>query len=80
MEQRWACRTKSISSFNLYNAATQSFFDLPRGALFQDKSRRLNAELQYNNSVGKLFDVIVGGQFQQDVAQSNNTYLLDKGG
>ncbi len=73
-------RTKSISSFNLYNAATQSFFDLPRGALFQDKSRRLNAELQYNNSVGKLFDVIVGGQFQQDVAQSNNTYLLDKGG
>jgi iron complex outermembrane receptor protein len=72
-------RAKSISSFNFFNAATQSFVDLPRGALFQDQSRRLNAEVQYNNSVGKLFDVIVGGQYQQDVAQSFNTYLLDKG-
>lgn len=73
-------RTKSISTFNFYNAGTQSFIDLPRGALFQDDSRRLNGELQYNNSVGKLFDLIVGAQYQQDVARSNNTYLLDKGG
>lgn len=73
-------RAKSISTFNFYNAGTQSFIDLPRGALFQDDSRRLNGELQYNNSVGKLFDLIVGAQYQQDVARSNNTYLLDKGG
>ncbi|MBL7781657.1 MAG: TonB-dependent receptor [Saprospiraceae bacterium] len=72
-------RAKSISTFNFYNAGTQSFIDLPRGALFQDDSRRLNGELQYNNSVGKLFDLIVGAQYQQDVARSNNTYLLDKG-
>ncbi|MBK9337182.1 MAG: TonB-dependent receptor [Lewinellaceae bacterium] len=53
---------------------------MARGALFQDKSRRLNAEVQYNNSVKKAFDYIIGAQYQQDVAQSNNTYLLDKGG
>ena len=53
---------------------------LNRGALFQDKSNRLNAELQYNNSLGKIFDYIVGAQFQRDVANSNNTYLIDKAG
>ncbi len=61
---------------------TQRFltFDLPRGALFQDKSDRLNAEVQYNNSLGNLFDYIVGVQYQRDIANSNNTYLLDKDG
>lgn len=53
---------------------------LNRGALFQDKSNRLNAELQYNNSLGKIFDYIVGAQFQRDVANSNNTYLIDIAG
>lgn len=67
-------REKSLS--------TQYFLglELPRGALFQDRSDRLNAEVQYNNSLGKLFDYIVGVQYQRDMANSNNTYLLDKNG
>jgi iron complex outermembrane receptor protein len=62
--------------------ATQYFLglELPRGALFQDKSDRLNAEVQYNNTLGNLFDYIVGVQYQRDIANSNNTYLLDKDG
>ncbi|MCC7504855.1 MAG: TonB-dependent receptor [Saprospiraceae bacterium] len=52
----------------------------PRGALFQDKSNRLNAEVQYNNSLGNIFDFIVGAQYQRDVANSNGTYLLDQNG
>ncbi len=62
--------------------ATQAAFGLefPRGALFQDKSNRLNGEVQYNNSLGKIADFIVGAQYQRDVAGSNNTYLLDKNG
>lgn len=76
-----AARAKSIGTFWVPNAAFPAGgFDLARGALFQDKSRRLNAEVQYNNSVKKAFDYIIGAQYQQDVAQSNNTYLLDKGG
>ncbi len=47
------------------------------GALFQDNSRRLNAEVQYNNSIGKL-DFIIGGQYQLDQANSLGTYLLDE--
>lgn len=62
--------------------ASQYFsgFDLPRGALFQDNSNRLNGEVQYNNSLGKIADFIVGVQYQRDVANSNNTYLLDREG
>ena len=52
---------------------------LNRGALFQDNSRRLNGELQYNNSWEGL-NLIVGGQFQRDVADSRGTYLLDTEG
>lgn len=48
------------------------------GALFQDDSRRWNAEAQYNNSIGKL-DYIIGAQYQLDRANSNETYLLDEG-
>jgi len=74
-------RAKSIGTFWVPNAAAPNGgIDLARGALFQDKSRRLNAEVQYNNSVKRAFDYIIGAQYQQDVAQSNNTYLLDKGG
>ena len=47
------------------------------GALFQDNSRRWNAEVQYNNTFGKL-DLIVGGQYQMDQANSLGTYLLDE--
>jgi outer membrane receptor for ferrienterochelin and colicins len=52
---------------------------LPRGAVFKDASRRLNGELQYNNSLGG-FDYIVGTQFQRDIANSRNTYLFDRDG
>lgn len=49
---------------------------LQRGALFQDKSNRFNAEAQYNNTFNG-FNLITGIQFQSDFANSNNTYLLD---
>jgi outer membrane receptor for ferrienterochelin and colicins len=53
---------------------------LPRGAIFQDYSQRLNAEVQYNYQLPKLFDFIVGVQYQRDKADSKQTYLLDKEG
>lgn len=51
---------------------------LNRGALFQDQSRRLNAEVQYNNKIGQQLSYIAGVQYQQDRANSNGTYLLDR--
>ncbi len=50
---------------------------LNRGALFQDRSKRLNAEAQYNNKIGGI-SYIAGVQYQNDRANSNGTYLLDK--
>ena len=47
--------------------------------IFIDKSKRLNGELQYNNSIGDL-DFILGAQIQKDEADSKQTYLLDKEG
>lgn len=47
------------------------------GALFQDDSRRWNAEAQYYNTFGKL-DFIAGVQYQSDQANSLGTYLLDE--
>ena len=47
------------------------------GALFIDDSRRFNAEIQHNNSIGDL-DIVVGSQFQRDMANSHGTYLLDE--
>ncbi|MBN8683287.1 MAG: TonB-dependent receptor [Chitinophagales bacterium] len=74
-------RAKSIGTFWFPNAAfPNGGIELARGALFQDKSQRLNGEVQYNNSAGKLFNYIVGVQMQRDVANSNNTYLIDKEG
>ncbi len=52
---------------------------LPRGSVFEDASRRFNAEAQYNNNLGSL-SYVVGAQYQQDRADSNNTYLLDADG
>ena len=72
-------REKSIG-FQYFRLSDTTGLDLPRGALFQDKSHRLNGEIQYNNSVGNIFDFIAGVQYQRDVANSNNTYLLDKDG
>ncbi|NRB46118.1 MAG: TonB-dependent receptor [Saprospiraceae bacterium] len=47
------------------------------GALFQDRSRRWNAEAQYYNTFGNL-DFIAGVQYQSDQANSLGTYLLDE--
>ncbi len=47
------------------------------GALFQDDSRRWNAEVQYNNQFGRL-NVVAGVQYQLDKANSLGTYLLDE--
>lgn len=47
------------------------------GALFQDDSRRWNAEAQYYNTFGNL-DFIAGVQYQSDQANSLGTYLLDE--
>lgn len=52
---------------------------LPRGSVFKDASRRFNAEAQYNNNLGAL-SYVVGAQYQQDNADSKNTYLLDSDG
>ena len=74
-------RAKSIGTFWVPNAALPNGgIDLARGAIFQDLSQRLNGEAQYNNRAGKLFDYIVGVQYQKDVANSHNTYLIDKNG
>ena len=48
------------------------------GALFQDDSRRWNAELQYNNHIDKKFYYTFGAQLQRDMANSLGTYLLDQ--
>ncbi|MFN3596519.1 MAG: TonB-dependent receptor [Rubricoccaceae bacterium] len=56
-----------------------SLFTVPRGALFRDNSRRLNAEVQYNQPVASAR--LTGGvQFQRDMADSRGTYLLDADG
>lgn len=52
---------------------------LPRGAVFEDASRRFNAEGQYNNNWGQFF-ATAGAQYQLDMANSNGTYLLDQDG
>ncbi len=48
------------------------------GALFIDNSSRLNGEIQYNNQFGAL-QLITGVQYQNDMANSEGTYLLDGG-
>lgn len=54
---------------------------LERGAVFQDQSRRLNAEVQYNNDFNiPGFYMVAGVQYQRDDANSNGTYLLDNDG
>jgi len=52
---------------------------LKRGAVFKDDSRRLNSEVQYNNTFG-IFNFVVGTQYQRDMAFSKNTYLFDREG
>ncbi|SDR78470.1 TonB-dependent receptor [Christiangramia echinicola] len=52
---------------------------LPRGSVFKDASKRLNAEAQYNNNFGNL-TYVLGAQYQKDNADSKGTYLLDQDG
>ena len=52
---------------------------LGNGATFADDSRRWNAEMQWNKTFGGT-KVVLGGQWQRDIANSNGTYLLDNGG
>jgi outer membrane receptor for ferrienterochelin and colicins len=52
---------------------------LPRGAIFVDDSRRINAEAQYNDTWGGV-SATVGAQLQRDYADSRGTYLLDRDG
>ena len=52
---------------------------LKRGAVFKDASRRVNGEVQYNNTFGK-FNLVVGSQYQRDMAFSEHTYLFDRDG
>lgn len=47
------------------------------GARFIDDSQRYNAELQYNNTFGE-FEIVLGSQWQRDLANSAGTYLLDR--
>lgn len=51
-------------------------FSYQSGALFQDASRRVNGEMQYNNTWGGL-ELVTGVQYQLDQANSLGTYLLD---
>jgi iron complex outermembrane receptor protein len=46
------------------------------GALFRDASSRWNGEVQYADEFGGL-EVILGGQWQQDRANSEGTYLIE---
>ncbi len=50
---------------------------LPRGALFIDDSRRLNGEVQFNDTWAG-FKVTVGAQGQRDMAGSRGTYLIQQ--
>ena len=86
----WSFRNNGFSEAEaLQRSFNEQWFPIPgteaggialnRGALFQDNSRRLNGEIQYNNNWNG-FNMIVGGQFQRDMADSRGTYLLDTDG
>lgn len=69
----WALRDAGLSEEQARGPRSYS-----TGALFQDASRRWNAEAQYFDTYldGSL-DVVIGGQVQYDQANSRGTYLLD---
>lgn len=52
---------------------------LNREANFKENSRRLNAELQYDNAWAG-FNIVAGAQWQRDMADSKHTFLLDQEG
>jgi outer membrane receptor for ferrienterochelin and colicins len=54
---------------------------LNRESNFKDDSQRLNAEVQYNNTIDAIgLKYIAGFQYQRDIADSKGTYLLDADG
>ncbi len=61
----------------LTDAEARGEFSYQSGALFVDDSRRINAEIQHNNTFGD-FSYVIGSQFQRDMANSHGTYLLDE--
>ena len=65
-----------IGAGSTHEEALEGSFGGINPPTFVDKSDRLNAELQYNNSIGQL-DYILGVQYQKDKADSRDTYLLD---
>ncbi|GAA3973663.1 TonB-dependent receptor [Hymenobacter antarcticus] len=62
-----------------FGKTTTAGVALKRGPVFKDASRRLNGEVQYNNTFG-IFNLVVGTQYQRDMAFSQNTYLFDRDG
>ncbi len=60
----------------LSDAEARGEFSYQSGALFKDDSDRFKSEIQYNNVFGNL-EVIAGAQWQQDRANSKNTYLIE---
>lgn len=63
-----------------FGSSPSSGVALNRGAVFKDDSRRWNGEIQYNQTIGSNFNFVVGSQFQRDIANSKQTYLLDQDG
>ncbi len=61
----------------LTDAQARGEFSYQSGALFKDASKRWNGEFQYNNTFGKT-ELIAGVQWQQDRANSKNSYLLEQ--
>ncbi len=62
-----------------YGTSPSSGIALNRNSVFKDASRRWNGEVQYNQTFSGL-NVITGIQWQEDIANSKNTYLLDANG
>ncbi|MGK7390727.1 MAG: TonB-dependent receptor [Candidatus Cyclobacteriaceae bacterium M2_1C_046] len=65
-------------------AGRKSLLPVEEGGLgfpgFIDNSQRFNAEVQYNNTIGKDLYVVGGLSFQRDQADSEGTYLYDVDG
>ena len=78
-DEEEARRRSFTEAFFPVEGAPGGGITLPRGAVFKDASRRVNAEGQYNNQIGNL-RYVAGTQFQQDRADSKGTYLLDEDG
>lgn len=66
-----------IDLLGMSDADARGDFSYSSGALFQDDSKRLNAEIQYNETFGGL-ELIAGGQWQRDMANSLGSYLIEQ--